>query len=368
MPRDLPILVPPEQWRHLLRALLRECSYLPDPIARKYMHDHVMTRYREYAAKYKENLRRSREQPSLPPPKALGIIRQARLRRAAKQTLSLLTRANEGYPKPLERVLLLAYGRIGRRRHRLLEAMLESEEQQVPPNTEAVKEMLKRPAKFEDGWKPPAILVELLKAQHHSPIVVQSNVRSTLKTFEPKIAAENSWGRPMPLCRRRNIRARWYAAALNSALPPLPEYDMTMLRGLLDGTQPWAPRQRRKAPAAAQPASSSSLDARFLAEGPKKGVTFRQFTDGRPHKITLRLMQRLWDRINCLIPRVTHPPERNHKLTFEFPMPRHGKRAGAIAVNEQQVPDLFGGLDERGRKVVEVQAPKPMKDVHMNVT
>ncbi|KAL1984640.1 hypothetical protein VTN96DRAFT_8862 [Rasamsonia emersonii] len=364
MPRH--ILVPPEQWRHLLRALLRECSYLPDPIARKYMHDHVMLRYRDYADKHREYLDKCRKYtekyhrpPSFPPPKALSILRQARLRRAAKQTLSLLVRANEGYPRPLERVLLLSYGRIGRRRHRLLEALLDSEE--VPSNTDAVAEAVKKPRIWDDGWKPPRILVELLKAQNHAAIVAQSNVRNQVKTFEPKIPAENSWGRPVPLCRRRNIRRKWYTAALNSALPPIPEDELKLLQGLVSGTHSWAPVRRRKAPAQPAPSQTSSLDARFLAEGPKKGLTFRNFTDGRPHKITRRLMERLWDRIHCLIPRFTMNPARK-KPTFEFPLPRY-RREAALSVDEQKVPDLFGGLDEQGRK------PKTEpKEVQPNVT
>jgi hypothetical protein len=322
------------------------------------MHDHVMTRYRSCVEMYEADRLRRLRYPLRQPPKPLGILRQVYLRRVAKRTLSLLVRANEGYTKSLERVLLLSYGRIGRRRHRLLEALLSSEP--IPSNTDAVAEFLQAPSRYEDGWEPPAILMELLKAQRHSATVVESGVRKQLKTFEPKIPKENSWGRPVPLCRRRNIRKRWYVAALNSALPPLPESEVNVLRDLLSGAQPWTPVQRRKALLQPAPQETTLLDARFMAEGPKKGLTFRDFTNGRPHHITSRLMRRLWDRIHCLIPYPRKHPVRN-SLTFAFPSPRH--RETVLAVNEQQVPDLFAGLDEQGRKLPKPPKPKAVRHV-----
>lgn len=33
---------------HIFRALLRQCTYLPDPAARQYMHRHIVSRFRDY--------------------------------------------------------------------------------------------------------------------------------------------------------------------------------------------------------------------------------------------------------------------------------------------------------------------------------
>jgi hypothetical protein len=324
-------LFPAAQWRHLLRASLRECSYLPDPIARKFMHKHILGRYRGYTRR-----RRKAHDP-------LGILRLVRLRRAAKHTLSLLQRANEGYSKPLERVLLTAYGRIGRRRHQLLEALLTSD---VPPNTDAVKEMIHRPRKFEDGWQAPAILVDLLRSQLSNGLVGRFGIRPQVKILSPRIPKENSWGRPLALCRRQNIRKAWYSAALNSVLPPLPKVELSILRGLLFETVSWSPVARRKGPLKALP-SETSLHAKFIVEGPEKRHTFGKFINGRPHVITRRLMQRLWQRIYCLVPVIT-TSHTDNKKSFQWGEWRQ-RRALALSMPDGQILNLFEGVDEKGK-------------------
>ncbi|KAL1850634.1 hypothetical protein Plec18167_007921 [Paecilomyces lecythidis] len=323
-----PVSVPPEQWRHLLRATLRECSYLPDPIARGYMRDHVRERYRHHASKWKN-------------PTSIPLPKQFNLRRAARHALSVLQRANEGYLRPLERVMLLSYGRIGKRRHELLEPLLTPE---VPPDAEAVAKMLQQPSKFEDGWQPPSIVVDLLRSQQKNGIIGKYGIRPQVKTLAPKIPAENSWGRPLPVSRRRNIRKRWYAAALDSLLPPLPEEEARLLQNLISGTQPWAPVKRRKG--ITQTPTTQSLDAKFLVEGPQKGHTFSTFASGRPHNITRRFMRRVWERLSCMIPRMemTAP----NRARFEWGMPSRTRRE-MLTVDKEQASGLFAGLNSDGK-------------------
>ncbi|OXV07846.1 hypothetical protein Egran_04389 [Elaphomyces granulatus] len=333
--------LPPAQWRHLLRASLRECSYLPDPIARKYMHEHIIHRYRNYTdPKAAENL---------------GIVRLIYLRRVAHHMLSVLKRANEGYLKPLEKVMFLSYGRIGKRRHQLLEDLLM---QDIPPSTDGLMEMVMGPPMFEDGWGPPSILMDLLKSQHSNEFVMRSGVRQQVKTFAPKIPAENSWGRPLAPCRRRNIRKRWYRAALDSILPPLPEADTNILHGLLSGTEPWSPKRRRKAPYQSEP-QAPMLTAQFLAEGPQKGHTFEKYRRGRPHKITHRLMKRLWWRIYHLVPRMKKDLGKN-KQFYEWGSPKSG-RGLAVAISDSNISDLFSGLDEKGKLTNNPREPAKIK-------
>lgn len=335
------VFVPPAQWRHLLRASLRECSYLPDPIARGYMHDYILQRYRRFAPKGKK-------------PENLDIRRQSRLRRAAKHTLSVLQRANEGYLKPLERVLQLSYGRIGKRRHELLEPLLTPE---VPKDKDAVTDMIKQPPMFDEGWQPPKIVTEILKSQLQNGLVVRTTVRPLVKNLQPKIPEENAWGRPLARCRRRNIRKRWYHAALDSILPPLPEDEVKILEGLLSGTHPWEPVKRRKAlsgPSSAQ----GFLDAKFLAVGPPKGHTFEKYVNGRPHKITRRLMQGLWEQISILVPRMKWDESKN-KWLFEWGSPKRGTQLAAV-MDQKHVPDLFRGVDDKG-KLIRLQNEKKQK-------
>ena len=236
----------PQEWRHLLRALLRECSYLPDPVARQYMHTHTVKRFRRY--------RDDRD-----PTYKNDLLWLSRMRRSALQRLSLLRRANEGYSRPLQRVLFIAYGRTGKRRRDLLAGFMAPG---VPVDTQAVTELIKQPIMYEEGWHPPSIVVDLLHSQLKNPHIKQFDARPVVKMLEPLIPKENSWGRPLAACRQRNIRRRWYRAVLESQLPPLPEQDWNLLQGLLSGSIPWNPvKRRRPKPGGAPPPPAAAAAA-----------------------------------------------------------------------------------------------------------
>lgn len=272
-------------FRHLFRALLRESSYLPDPIARGYVHDHVVQRFRRYDKPGKDQN---------------NILWRSARRRSALHGLSTLRRANEGYSKPLEKVLRLSYGRIGKRRRQLLDAMIVPE---VSSDNLAVADLVKKPAMFEDGWQPPSMVVELLKSQDSNYAVSRLGVRYQVRHFEPQIPRQDVWGKPVAPSRRRNIRKKWYAPVLDSLYPPLPDRDLNILEGLISGSIRWEPTKRRKAIGIPRP-SNENLTS-FLAQGPCKGHTFRAYAAGRPHKITRRFMRRLWRRISALVPRIS---------------------------------------------------------------
>ncbi|GFF32692.1 hypothetical protein IFM58399_03297 [Aspergillus lentulus] len=327
-------LIPPEQWRHLFRALLRECTYLPDPIARGYMHDYVVRRFRRYSDKSQSKLQDD-------------LHRQHLLRKTATQKLSLLKRANEGYSRPLEKVLRLSYGRNGKKRRDLLGVFIVPE---VPPDALAVEGILKGPSMFEDDWKPPTIVLDLLKSQLRNGVLSQLSDRSVVKTLEPPIPKENSWGKPIAESRRRNIRKKWYYAVLDSLLPPLPDAELDTLHGLISGRIPWTPPKRRKAVGVPLDSpSQASLDVAFLTEGPKKGPTFRDFVNGRPHQITRRFMQRLWRRIYCMVPRLEWD-EKNQKHYFKWESVKPFPQISTV-VEHGQVPGLFQKVDINGRLI-----------------
>ncbi|KAF7122106.1 hypothetical protein CNMCM5793_000061 [Aspergillus hiratsukae] len=330
-------LVPPEQWRHLFRALLRECTYLPDPIARGYMHDYVVGRFRRYSDKSQSKKENDLQRQH----------RQHLLRKTATDKLSLLKRANEGYSRPLEKVLQLSYGRKGRRRRDLLDVFIVPE---VPPDALAVEGILKKPSMFEDDWEPPTLVLDLLKSQLRNGVSSQLSHRPVAKTLAPPIPKENSWGKPVAKSRRRNIRKEWYYEVLNSLLPPLPDAELDTLQGLISGRMPWTPPKRRKAVGVPMDSpSQTSLDVAFLTEGPKKGPTFRDFVNGRPHQITRRFMQRLWRRIYCMVPRFEWD-EKNQKHYFKWesvkPMP-----GISTVVEHDQAPGIFQNVDANGRLI-----------------
>lgn len=297
---SLPNPYTPRDWLHLYRSLLRECSYLPDPIARDVTHNLVVRRFRRYdrrtVAQHKYN-----------------ILWQSGHRKRALRNLSFLKRANEGYSKPLEKVLRMAYGRIGPRRSELVATTIAPE---VPADNLVVAELIKKPALFDDGWEPPEILVSLLKSQDSNTAISRLGVLHKIKNFEPPIPETNAWGKPLSNRRRVNIRKKWYNSALGSLFPPLPEPDLKILDGLISGSVHWEPVKRRT-PVGTWPSPKESL-VEFLGEGPKKGHTFRAYRDGRPHILTHRFMRRLWQRISCLVPRLQWSEEaQKHRFHWD---------------------------------------------------
>ncbi|KAJ5105032.1 hypothetical protein NUU61_002379 [Penicillium alfredii] len=272
------------RWRHLLRATLRECTYLPDPIARHYMHHEILARYRAAASP-------GRSQPA------------HLLSRKAKSKLSLLKRANAGHPSPLEKVLLTSYGRVGKRRHQLLAQMMTPP---IPEDTQALRGLVEQPNRFDDGWQAPSIMMSLAKSQINNGVLTASRVRPQVKSLFPRIPEENSWGSPVCRSRRVNIRRKWYQDTMYSLLPPLPEEDLRILDGLISGTVKWEPVPRRK------PGQTTVQDTApikrdllgLLVQGPQKEGTFGAFVDGRPHRIRSRYMRRHWRRVSSLVPRM----------------------------------------------------------------
>lgn len=314
------------QWRHLLRATLRECTYLPDPIARVYMRDYVLDRYRRAMHS---------EQPVY------------KLVRIARYQLYRLQRANEGYLQPLEKVLLMSYGRVGRRRHELLASWISPNEPEIPKveDKDSLGGSLKRSrSRFSDDWKPPAMLLVFLKAQKNDGTITSSKIRPQVKSLEPSIPEKNSWHRPMPLCRKVNMRRRWYTHALGSVLPPLPDHEVKKLDGLASGAIPWSPvprRPRRPSPESENTPSISDNLLDFLVDGPQKGHTFAPYVNGRPHIIDHRFMRRLWRRISCHVPRMTWN-EQFSKWTISYDTPKDQPQVAFEVYGDVDLVEIFG--------------------------
>ncbi|KAI9036801.1 uncharacterized protein KD926_001323 [Aspergillus affinis] len=316
----------PQEWRHLFRAILRECSYLPDPVARTYHHRFVVQRFRELS----EDRRLPRHQDP---------YRQNQLRKTATQKLSLLQRANEGYSRPLEKVLRLSYGRKGKRRRELIQTLLS------PTDHMPLDVLLSRPNMFNDGWEPPAVMISLMKSQKNGAVAAQMNIRA-IKKLAPVIPKENSWGRPLTEARRRSIRKKWFYHVIPNLLPPLPDADVQILEGLISGTYPWTAPTRRKA-VGVVPETKRSLVTDLLTEGPQKGETHRKYSAGRPHTITRRFMHKHWIRISSLVPRMTYDPNtQNHSFTWETLWKKPGKPALEVKGGDDR---LFEGLDAHGK-------------------
>ncbi|KAL4914129.1 hypothetical protein BDW62DRAFT_149765 [Aspergillus aurantiobrunneus] len=325
---------PPEEWRSTLRSLLRECSYLPDPVARATCHDQVLRRFRRYHEEQRGHIRNDAE-------------RLSKLRKEARLNLSVLRRANEGFSRPLERVLRFAYGRSGRRRIEMLKKLLRAES---PTNSEAVEALIAAPAQFAEGWVPPKVMADLLKSQNSNPLVEQIRGRSPrVKKLEPPVSVKNSWGRNMPLVRKKNIRRRWYNSVFDVLLPPLPEAELQVLDGLISGDILFKPPKRRSKQLTTSPANASNVNPRggmirkILTDGPPKEQTFAAYVNGRPHNITRRFMCRLWQRISCLAPR-HHWDAAQKKHIFGWDTAKFQQKV-AISAKEGSSQEIFGGLE-----------------------
>ncbi|KAL9604159.1 MAG: hypothetical protein Q9219_000747 [cf. Caloplaca sp. 3 TL-2023] len=344
----------------LYRALLRQCTYLPDPAARKYMRSHIIERFHDYQPKYKGpdgrivRQRAKKKEPS-------------RALKEARKSLKYLQRANDGHIPQLTTVLDMTYGRVGKR-WRQLQAKLRAPD----PFTDAAAVTTFSQALFSQSPPPPPLpprakkqapqlsdeVVALLKSQ-----VKQASSRferAPLRSFEPKVPELNSWGRPFPQNRKANFIRKWYATAMSRMMPPLPGPEWERLQGLATGTRPWeGPVTRRKLGsirADTGPEDDPLLDL-LLPEGlPRRlhSSTERIVEKGRhaelrtnPHQLTPRFMRGMWSRVFQKCPRLDWSFEKDRWLVTWGHM---GKKAELVLDTQRAVSeDMFGGVDEGGR-------------------
>ena len=98
----------PGQWRgveinpvKLYRDILRQVSILHDDVARAYFPKYVRSRFDD-----------KQEIPEMK--------REIQALQEARHAVRMLERANDGHPRSLMKVMEMAYGRSGKRRHELL--------------------------------------------------------------------------------------------------------------------------------------------------------------------------------------------------------------------------------------------------------
>ncbi|OCL01613.1 hypothetical protein AOQ84DRAFT_217272 [Glonium stellatum] len=394
---------------HLFRALLRETTYLPDADARLFCRQQIITRFKAYQPDTKSL---PVWQTGLTPYKRRWPDtikrRAAKKQKEARKALTFLRRANNGDMSCLERVLLHTYGRIGRRRHKLLERLLEPE---VAADSMTVEAMLKANAaslkpplqqiyhsgrgalryfaaprrtsetevEYEISDKYPK-LKAVIKSQQST--TAHNPVRSVLKASKVVAPSKNIWGRPMPIKRARNIVSRWYKSTVEKILPPLPDYEWDRLCGLAAGDIKWEgliPRrpvgidrsQTHKfgdsyltllASAVPSPATSDTLNATsrdtILQTSKMKilrdGLTLRtpSFADvprgkDRPHNITPRFMRRLYAKVSAQCCKLTCDPIRQTWQVEWGSFMKLNPRPLSYPINNQ----LFEGVNGEGKRL-----------------
>ena len=312
---------------HLYRALLRQTGYLPDSSARTFFHEYVISRFRIYHPKRIVSAGTKVQ-------RRISLVenRQATLFKTARRGLLFLQRANDGHPRHLGKILAMTYGRIGKRRHDLLQVL------KVPdiPMDQGALEQMSHPAS-QGIPQPSRQLQALVKSQANRKLSFFS--RTSRPTLKPDIPEKNIWGRPMPMRRVRNMKRRWYGQVLDRVLPPLPEEEWIRLRGLASGDIRWEGPIRQR-----------GLDKRdgFNNGGFRGTLTGGQRFLSKPHQLTPRYMRRLWTKIlaQCPLMKKTELAKSGWDI-------RWGDTKLSAELSFQPVEEgnlaMFAGVDTKGK-------------------
>ncbi|KZF23353.1 hypothetical protein L228DRAFT_246117 [Xylona heveae TC161] len=314
---------------HLLRSLLRECTYLPDPAARTYFHQYILQRFRKH----------TQENQSA----ASDSVRITQLLRSARRGLSVLQRANNGELKHLQKVLMHTYGRSGKRRRELLAEVSQSD---IPADQNALETVRNNAQNKASGFTPSTRLLALAKSHQKRPSAELG--KSSIKRLSPKIPETNIWGRRFPECRARNMRRKWFAGLLEKIQPPLPRHEWDRLCALATGKQkifPFEMPQRRSCLNASDSSALAKVASWRTGASPfypKKDMI------EQPHVLTSRFMRRLWARIFMQTP--TMSQDLSGK---EWRVEWGSVHDGRIQLKRATSPStlsLFEGVDEKGIK------------------
>lgn len=299
--------------RHVLRGILRECTYLPDPFVATWIRQHAMDRFRTYDYRIFKN----RDDPEFK--KRLETVR-----RKSRQALYQLRRANEGDRKMMLKALSMGYGRIGKRRRDLMKPLFPVELQQneeeagqlqmespVPRNHVSNNAKKKGQSAKDDALGP--VKAQIKEAMDDLPRPLHALLKSQIEASPPSIARRNprrlglelpelnAWHKPMPQSRVKNKLKEWYANLLSTVQAPLPEKEWYDLRDLaLRKKTGKLPITRRK-----QLTPPPSVLEMVVKRGKLPADMFRK---GHAHHVTPRFMQRVWLDVFSQCPLMKYDP------------------------------------------------------------
>ncbi|KAI0481951.1 hypothetical protein GGR56DRAFT_162810 [Xylariaceae sp. FL0804] len=220
----MPLQIPhPDHPLHLYRHLLRESTYLPQ-LVRPWVASRIHARFRE--CRYKRDPR--------------ACIKQAH------SQLRFLRSANSGHVERFTQLCYLATGRRGKRRRELIDRTFRVDPAADTADTTETERAL-RAGFARDSEQKPAVrdwldtwsiakIMSFAKTQndaqntwrHNSPRVMR-------KALEPKLATEDSFGRPIAAKLYRSRLKKSYQGILYQMLPPLPRGEWDWLAALARG-------------------------------------------------------------------------------------------------------------------------------------
>lgn len=213
-----------QESRHLFRALIRECRFLPDKQARRWMPQWIRFRYRRGVQDGKRE-RSDRER------------RIAKQLAEARQNLRRLRWANQGERTALTKVLMMSYGRTGKRKHDLIRALLDAPGPMGDIASDDSKQSM-RLVKEQSHFPSPAPsrqFLTLVDNQKATAALPTFHTRA-LKNVTLDLEAQTIWKTPLPACRVKNMKAKYRMQVMGAVMPPLPSGEWENLAGLVKGT------------------------------------------------------------------------------------------------------------------------------------
>ncbi|KAF2472733.1 uncharacterized protein BDR25DRAFT_194017, partial [Lindgomyces ingoldianus] len=359
----------------LLRALLREASYLPDSRARSYFRRYIVNRFKAYqpsrnAAPAVRAQELAGRYPRAFNRRYISIIehRTRATQRKAQKGLNYLRRANQGELPCLMKILLFTYGRMGKRRYALLQKLLEPEAvlgedgvvapegpsplQALYHSKERFLRFFAAPQKKSDSQ----ISIDLSDGYSKLKAVVKSqkslaiSLGRNIKTARVEAPSKNAWERPMPIKRARNIVRKWYIDTMSKLLPPLSHAEWDMLHELSRGNK-WIDFVPRRTPAVEldpQPQEDGARSMAIIEIGlalDKPSKADKPGGKNRPHNITPRMMRRLYGKIFALSCKLEYDAERSRWKAIWGSLRDISPRIYGAPVDAV----LFAGVDQSGR-------------------
>lgn len=364
----------PTELRHIYRALLRATTYLPDTVAREYMHGQVVYRFRQVSRKIDLRARKGIRSDDLIR-RYHGAKNIAVTRRAAKR----LELAGQGSERDLKKVLHLTYGREGRRKRRLIEKLVDVNEHTLVPNEMALEDFIKQEAERQKQprFHPDSKVMAILKSQvANRPVEI---TQPLIRRLSPKIPDENIWGRPTPMKLRKSLTKRHWVDVLDKILPPLPEHEWNRLRDLATGVIPCEkpiPRRSQHGRIAATGDSNDEKVLKYFTVAPhlhnsefdevkvdaEKGATVwappipkAERPDSRYPTQSQRYLRRLYASIWNITPTTSLNPETN-KWVVKWGGMRSRAHEGHFTKPGVKDMEFWEGLDEPKSKQ---QASRP---------
>ncbi|KAA8895531.1 hypothetical protein FN846DRAFT_755677, partial [Sphaerosporella brunnea] len=237
----------------LFRALLRQIGVLHDDTARNWFRQHVKKRFavsRDAEAK-----------------------RLVQLLAETRRGITTLKRANQGFPKPLLKVMEIAWGRNGKRRHELMDVSSGPFLYAYPRK------------KLPFMSKPFEALVKWVN----------------VKNPELKIPEKNIWDEPFPEVRLPRIYGRHFNRLVTASPAPLPLEEFERLKRLASGQElPKPPRRKR-------PLSEESRKCKAI-------------NGERPHEMKPRSWRRIYQKIlNKSVALVYNEPREKWEVIAQDP-------------------------------------------------